>query len=94
MVNLDMRNMQDHYPQRGDQVEAWIKDRRDSNGNKESHGSEAAAWFALDDLLDEYRLAADTGQSLENIVNGEDEKPVTRRKKSKKPKVHRYPPGT
>lgn len=63
MSNLDMRNMEDHYPRRDDQVAAWIKDRRDESAN--------AAWAALDDLLDEYRLAADTGQTLEEMVNGE-----------------------
>jgi hypothetical protein len=87
MMNLDMRNMQDHYPHRGDQVEAWIKDRRDQHEPKQP-GTEhliGAAYDALDNLLDEYRLAADTGQSLENIVNGEDDEPrVYRAKKPKK----------
>jgi hypothetical protein len=59
-----MRNMADHYPHRGNQVEAWIKDRRDALGS-----SSAEPWQILDDLLDEYRLAADTGMSLEEIVN-------------------------
>lgn len=71
MANLDMRNMPDHYPRRGDQVEAWIKDRRDEHKSRSDWGDTVAE--ALDNLLDEYRLAADTGQSLENIVNGEPE---------------------
>lgn len=76
-----MRNMQDHYPQRGDQVEAWIKERRDE---RVPNGPETPAWYALDNLLDEYREAADTGQSLENMVNGE--QPVSEIPKMKKEK--------
>lgn len=90
MNNPDMRNMQDHYPHRGDQVEAWIKQRRDDqpqpqDGTRHLIG---AAWEALDNLLDEYRLAADTGRSLENMVNddeGEIEFQLPKRKK--KPRV-------
>lgn len=86
MANLDMRNMQDHYPSRGDQVEAWIKDRRDQYvGNESGNDYDSGAWTALDNLLDEYRLASDTGQSLENMVNGEEElEPVDRPTRKKK----------
>lgn len=80
-MNLDMRNMQDHYPQRGDQVEAWVKDCRDIF----EEGS--TSWAALDMLLDEYRLAADNMMSLENMVNGEPEnvprEPRTPKKRKK-----------
>jgi hypothetical protein len=79
-TNDEMKGMSDHYPRRDDQVAAWIKQRRDDAGDR------TKAW-ALDDLLDEYRLAADTGQSLENMVNGEEEHsfPKTPKKKRKKP---------
>lgn len=77
MTNLDMRNMQDHYPHRDDQVAAWIKDRRDAQPEPEDGTRHliGEGWTALDNLLDEYRLAADTGQSLEVVVNGEPERP-------------------
>lgn len=91
MTNLDMRNMNDHYPQRDNQVAAWIKDRRDQY--PKDHSLAPSAWDALDNLLDEYRLAADTGQSLENIVNEEiyEEEKLNRRladqpKRKKKPR--------
>lgn len=80
MANPDMRNMVDHHPHRGDQVEAWIKERRDSVVDR-------TKWFALDDLLDEYRLAADTGLSLEEVVNGEHEADAQPR--ARKPKRSR-----
>ena len=83
MANFDMRNMQDHYPHRGDQVEAWIKDRRDQY--PKDTATYGAEWNALDLLLDEYRLASDTGQSLENMVNGEEERdPLDRPAKKKR----------
>jgi hypothetical protein len=50
-----------HRPQRGSDVEAWLKAKRDVY-NDESGAS--GAWWALDDLLDDYRLHADTGQPL------------------------------
>jgi hypothetical protein len=79
MVNLDMRGMPDHHPQRDDQVAAWIKDRRDAHKNND-------LWAALDVLLDEYRLAADTGWSLEEVVNGERERPQQGERKPKRSK--------
>lgn len=71
-MNPDMKNMQDHHPERGDQIEAWIKDRRDAVcSGIPPMGEEPPGWNELDSLLDEYRLAAATGMSLEEIVNGE-----------------------
>lgn len=78
MKNPDMRAMPDHYPQWEDQVEAWIKDRRDQ------YLSSDPSWTTLDLLLDEYRDAADMRWTLEEVVNGVNDKPVTRVKKPKK----------
>jgi hypothetical protein len=74
-----MKNMPDHHPRRGDQFEAWIKFTRDQHrdprqprpvrGLTDAQLRSEAGWEALDHLLDEYRLAADTGQTLEEIVN-------------------------
>lgn len=51
-----------HLPHRGDAIEAWIKSKRDEHGaHREDSGSEA--WTAVDNLLDDYRLAADTGEA-------------------------------
>lgn len=76
--------MQDHHPRRGDQVEAWIKQRRDDLRARTPLGAHMPGYIELNDLLDEYRLASDTGQSLENMVNGEPEDiPVGRPKKKK-----------
>lgn len=47
-----------HFPVRGDAVEAWIKARRDQ------HISHSQGWLLLDEMLDEYRLKADLGGSL------------------------------
>lgn len=54
-------------PRRGDTVEAWIKRQRDSYHRKERYG-EADVWYALDHLLDNYRLHADTGTNLNEEV--------------------------
>lgn len=58
-------------PMRGDEVERWLREQRNAYDN------ESAAWQALDDSLDAYRLAADTGQPLPRppmevwaVVNG------------------------
>lgn len=50
-----------HSPRRGDAVEHWIKAKRDALDQQmpELH----LRWVALDDLLDDYRLAADTGMT-------------------------------
>lgn len=46
-------------PQRGDDVEAWLKRRRDS------FPKNTRQWSCIDDLLDDYRLHADTGSHLD-----------------------------
>jgi hypothetical protein len=49
-------------PRRDDDVAAWIKARRDAYygiGRKYRD-----AWQAMDDLLDEWRLLADTGRTV------------------------------
>lgn len=51
-------------PRRGDEVEAWIKRARDSYWRGEGY-ADVDAWNALDNLLDDYRLHADTGTSLD-----------------------------
>jgi len=53
-----------HLPIRGNDVEVWIKSRRDA----ELPGAEA--WMALDDALDDYRLHADTGLPLNQDAEG------------------------
>lgn len=55
--------MTEHYPQRGDAVEAWLKIRRDKF---ESRGARRnlAEWCTIDALLGEYRLRSDYGKSL------------------------------
>lgn len=45
-------------PERGDDVEAWLKQKRDE------HAAGSIVWTALDDLLDDYREHADTGTPL------------------------------
>jgi hypothetical protein len=69
MQNPEMANLQDHYPHRDDQVAAWIKERRDEIRKNTPLGEFMNGYRQLDDLLDEYRLAADTGRSLEEMVN-------------------------
>lgn len=49
-------------PKRGDEVEAWLKHVRDEY----PHGY--GEWNALDNLLDEYRLRADTGLTLDRPI--------------------------
>lgn len=46
-------------PRRGDAIEAWLKAQRDEYEQRSS-----PQWQALDDLLDTYRLHADTGTPL------------------------------
>jgi hypothetical protein len=50
--------MSEHRPERGDQVEVYIKRKRDE------YPHDDAGWIILDDLLDDYRLHADTGTPL------------------------------
>ena len=49
-------------PQRGDAVEAWLKQQRDRCIGH------ASTYNAVDGLLDEYRLHADTGTPLDQHV--------------------------
>lgn len=49
-------NDQPYQPRRGDAVEAWIK------SNRDDCSSNSVAWNVLDDLLEDYRLLADTGK--------------------------------
>lgn len=55
--------------QRGSGAEAWIKARRDEFGGTDSYAARDA-WQVLDDLLDDYRLHADTGTALDQPVPG------------------------
>jgi len=61
-------------PRRGDEVEAWIKRTRDSYDRFRW----ADSWDALDDLLDDYRLHADTGTPLDQFVSMTQESLVER----------------
>lgn len=63
-----------HLARRGDDVEAWLKRWRNRHPNK---GVWAAAWHAIDNMLDDYRLHADTGTPLGEDVR-ELEDPETR----------------
>lgn len=56
-----------HVPQRGSDVERWLR------GVRDQYGPGTAAWLALDDLLDAYRLCSDTGLPLP--VNGTEPEP-------------------
>jgi hypothetical protein len=52
-------------PRRGDSVEAWLRDWRDQFGHK------GPTWVELDNVLDDYRLHADTGTPLgEHVCEG------------------------
>jgi len=57
-----------HRPMRGSDIDVWIKRWRDSF--RESDGSRTGVWYALDDLLDNYREHADTGTPLVDEVQG------------------------
>lgn len=50
-----------HQPTRGDAVEAWLKQQRDTQHDQ--YGP-SPLWYALDGLLDTYRLHADTRTPL------------------------------
>lgn len=52
---------------RGDEFEAWLKEKRDVYSEARDRDEYSRAiWYALDDLLDDYRLHADTGVPLES----------------------------
>lgn len=63
--DLPIRERIDHRPQRGDAVEAWLKVRRDGFDKTSTYGG--AIHMILDGILDDYRLAADMGMTLEEI---------------------------
>lgn len=52
-------------PARGDDVEAWLKGQRDAHSDR--YGV-TPAWYVLDDVLNAYRLHADTGTPLDQHV--------------------------
>lgn len=52
-----------HFPERGDAIEAWLKEWRDRY-DPEVH----VQWHSLNQMLDEYRLHADTGTPLDEHV--------------------------
>jgi hypothetical protein len=55
-------------PRRGDAVEAWLRAERDQH---EDHYGRTPSWYAVDDVLDRYRLHADTGTALtEHVCEG------------------------
>lgn len=56
----------DHRPQRTDQVEAWLKAKRDGFNKEDAYGR--GLWHVMDSILDEYRLAADMGLTLEEVL--------------------------
>lgn len=57
-----------HQPRRGDAIEAWLKAQRDLLTDDYGRTPE---WQALDDVLDAYRLHADTGTPLgEHVCEG------------------------
>lgn len=57
-----------HQARRGGEVEAWIKRWRDR------YTRQGPRWLALDDMLDDYRLHADTGTPLSGEVREHDER--------------------
>lgn len=63
--------MSQHQPRRGSDVEAFIKAERDKYEAAEHFGPDVrrdAAYFALDELLDLYRLKADLGYLLGQVT--------------------------
>lgn len=55
-----MRGVDEHRPRRGDDVEEWLKRRRDAWNRT----GERPEFHALDSLLDRYRECADYGLTL------------------------------
>lgn len=81
MTNLDMRNVPDHYPERGDQVHLWLQDFLEFHTNDQI--VEGASSRTVKRLIKEYEDAADGMMSLENVVN-RDEPDRTPKPKLKK----------
>ena len=67
MTNLDMRNVPDHYPERGDQVHLWLQDFLKFHTNDQVVQGPASR--TVKRLIAEYEEAADGMISLENVVN-------------------------
>jgi hypothetical protein len=51
-----------HKPERGSDVEEWLKKSRD-----EQEGNDA--WYAIDDLLEDYRFRADAKLTMKDEVS-------------------------
>jgi hypothetical protein len=60
----DLTQWPTHQPRRGDAVEAWLTERR--NDHRRNDATTPA--IAVDDLLEEWRLRADTGTPLGEVV--------------------------
>jgi hypothetical protein len=58
-----MRQDPRHQPRRGSDVELWLKSHRDEY-ERWGVGISSFAWYAIDMVLDDYRLRADTGSTL------------------------------
>lgn len=59
-----------HRPARGSDVEQWLKARRDDFKPLNYLEQPDNYYYAVDHLLDEYRLAADTGKGLLDETQG------------------------
>jgi hypothetical protein len=58
----------DHIPQQEDQITEWLTARREQT--QPYYGE---AWMALDNLLTEYREAAEQKKSLRDVIDAEPE---------------------
>lgn len=54
----------EHQARRGDEVEAFIKRHRDAYRGPDDPDGRTVSWAVLDNVLDAYRLHADTGTAL------------------------------
>lgn len=64
---IDVLDAEPHRPKRDDDVAAWIKRMRNEHLPTVDH----APWETLDNLLDDYRLHADTGTRLDETAMDE-----------------------
>jgi hypothetical protein len=53
-----------HYPERGDAVERWLKESRDS------FSISSTPWLTIDELLNSYRVYSDYGKPLSACIEG------------------------
>jgi hypothetical protein len=67
MPGPDFEVEPEYVPMRGDAVEKWLKAKRDEWPRPHS-SMETQGWDVLDELLDEYRLRADTGLTLTDDI--------------------------